>query len=126
MNGERFLTLIEQCLGGGTHPGMLARDEAAQTLHAVLGAVALCLTPEACWRLAAALPEPLTRELLSLPHVRHGETSAAEVVARVAAELGVEPDAAYRRIHCTLRVLRECIGADAWDKLPDELTHLSV
>jgi hypothetical protein len=37
---ERFYTTVESCLGGGTPPGWLARDEAERTVKVVLDALA--------------------------------------------------------------------------------------
>ncbi len=116
MNVERFYTLVEECLGGGCHAGMLAADEAAITTHIVLGAIGRLLDHGDRLHLAQSLPRRLAVDLVSAP-----DHAFRDVVAHVASELQVDREIAARRIHCVIEALREAAGA----ALPDALASLT-
>jgi uncharacterized protein (DUF2267 family) len=121
MHLERFLTLVEECIGGGALPGELVRDEAARTAHAVLAALALRLSPDDRRRVAAELPHGLRDELETLDLETEGEPPLGDTIGRVAAELDVDPDIAARRVCCVVTTLRRAVSGDTWCALPSDL-----
>jgi hypothetical protein len=84
----RFLAMVEECLGGGIPPGMLASEEAERTAHAVLSA----LGP-----LGEELAEPEADECEPMP--------LGGTVQRVASQLGLPEETTRVRIRCVLRSL---------------------
>ncbi|HEY7956328.1 MAG: DUF2267 domain-containing protein [Polyangia bacterium] len=121
---ERFVTRVEQCLGGGAPPGQLATDEAARTTHAVLAALALRLSPRDRRCLAAELPEPLAAELDRI-EIDDGPP-AADTVGRVARELGIDRAIAARRVACVLCTLHETVRPAVRSALPADLDALAT
>lgn len=122
MTRERFVTMVEECLGGGIPPGCLASDEAARTCHAVLEALALRLSSLDRRRLAAELPRPLGDELGELD--LEEPLPAGDTVGRVARELEVDREVAERRIACVLATLREALRPETYRGLPEDATAL--
>jgi uncharacterized protein (DUF2267 family) len=118
---ERFLAQVEQCLGGGVPPRMLARDEAARTVLAVLGVLVPRLSRDERRRLVAELPPELT-ELIELAG---GAPSAGDVLEQVAVELGVDAPTAERRVRCVVQSLRDCLSGDTWRSLPPDVGALA-
>lgn len=115
---DRFVTLVEECLGGGVPPGWLAADEAARTVHVVLEALALRLSPRDRRRMAAELPRPLNHDLERLDF--DSGPPASDTIGRVARELGLDREIAARRIGCVLHTLRLALGAETAAALPEE------
>jgi len=105
MNVDRFYTLVEACLGGTCHIGVLAEDEAARTTHVVLQALGPCLDHDERLRLAKALPRRLAVELMAL-------TTAADPVESVVCELQLDREVAVRRVQAVLEALSQA-AADA-------------
>lgn len=121
---ERFVTRVEQCLGGGSPPGQLATDEAARTTHAVLAALALRLSPRDRRSLAAELPEPLAAELAGI-EIDDGPP-AADTIGRVARELEIDRTIAARRVACVLCTLHETVRPATWSALPGDVDTLAT
>src|SRR5438874_7270233 len=107
MTADRFYTLVEECLGGSCHPGVLAEEEAARTTHVVLQALGRCLDHGERLRLAKALPRRLAVDLMCATGER-----LPDAVGWVACELQLDPEIAARRVGCVLGLLRR-VGADA-------------
>jgi uncharacterized protein (DUF2267 family) len=105
MNVDRFYTLVEACLGGSCHFGVLAEEEAARTTHVVLHALGPCLAREERLRLAQALPRRLAVELMAL-------TTPADPIERVVLELQLDRDLAVRRVRAVMQALSQA-AADA-------------
>lgn len=122
MTLERFVTRVEECLGGGIPPGCLAADEAARTCHAVLEAIALRLSRIDRRRLARELPEPLGDDLLDLD--LDEPLPIGDTASRVARELGVDREVAERRIGCVLSTLRAALHPETFRGLPVDTTSV--
>jgi uncharacterized protein (DUF2267 family) len=120
---EQLLANVETCLGGGAPPGMLARDEAARTVHAVLAALALRLSVDDRCRLAAELPGELGDELAELD--LEGEAPLGDTLGRVAAELELDEETAARRLACVIGELRRAVSRDTWRSLPSDVAALA-
>src|SRR5438477_11340661 len=127
MQLERFLTCVEECLGGGTPPHCLARDEAARTVQAVLGVLALRLSRDDRRRLEAELPRELATEMEGLPagDEIHPASEPPGTLGRVAAALGLDEKMAARRICCVVTTLKHAVSDEAWRALPDDALALA-
>jgi hypothetical protein len=109
MKPARFLTEVEECLGGGAPPGMLAVDEAARTTRTVLRVVARQLSLAERQQLQRELPEGLGAALATL-EASCGSLSLGDTVGLVACELSVDAPTAERRLCCVLSTVRQAVG----------------
>ncbi|HZS37094.1 MAG TPA: DUF2267 domain-containing protein [Polyangia bacterium] len=126
MRLDRFLTLVEECIGGGALPGELVCEEAARTAHAVLAALALRLSPDDRRRLAGELPPELRGELESLDIETEGEPPLGDTIGRVAAELDIDEEIAARRVCCVVTTLKDAVSDDTWRALPQDLEQFGA
>jgi len=105
MTTERFYTIVEECLGGGCHFGVLAEEEAARTTHVVLETIGRTLDHDERLQLSSSLPRRLAVELMAGQGAPH-----ADPIGWIACELQVDRDIAFRRVEMVLRALHEAVG----------------